>query len=273
MAEAAYTRHPSVVKFINAFCSGSQDTLTVSATSSLSPHQSAIATEFDVIARVFKHRAATGPVLSEKLNINVDKESGDCKPYVFFTRGNGIQMLLRHGQSNRLQAMLELGITRHSIDEALSRGFAYSLVVVPAEHSHTASWDSMLQIFAEKFPTVATYCTEYADQCKRDTKFFECDEFVRKYHSIAAVEALDFDHTLNPRRFLAETERSFIDFRVMMWLCGSANHLFTGAGYTIDAESGARGVDECILPNIALGEVLRHCGGAVVPVPVQLALS
>ncbi|CAE7039608.1 unnamed protein product [Symbiodinium natans] len=144
-------------------------------------------------------------------------------------------------------------------------------VAVPAGVS--ATWDGLLQCVGT-VPGLADYVIRYGDDCRRTdmASFVRGEEFLQKYESIERVEncGLEDPVYLTPGRFLKKTERTFVDFRILLWTWFGASHCFTGDGITQD-EKGIRGSSEYFIPNLALKELVRDKGAALLPLTVRLS--
>eukprot|EP00759_Apiculatamorpha_spiralis_P058207 PhF_6_TR9128/c0_g1_i2/m.14200 len=233
-----------------------------------------------LVGRLFRYPKSTkGAIdLSQTLNLNVDRDDPAnpiYKPYSFFMGEDGLQMLLHNGTTKVFETLLELGLTASYIQDQLEgKQNLFALIVLPESLGLSATWDGIFESLIRVNPELKPYADKYKEQCINTPNFCELEEFKRKYVDAETCERAHImkDPTIfiTPRRFLANTDKSFVDFRVMLWLWFSANQCFKGYGRTVDSQTGKLGVTECLVPNRPLHELLELHGGKIMELDVVL---
>ena len=249
--------------------------------------------ELEVCGRIFRHDSSGPTFLSFFVDVD-DPAQPDRKPFVFATGPDGCHKLLsEYGRSRVHEFLVHLGCESSWVDHALEKdNRRFSMIVLPAagesDRRRTgetreaampvgvrATWDGLLQC-AATIPGLKEYVKRYEEECKRtdmSSDFLKREEFLRKYQSVKRVDSCDIiqdpEIFLTPRRFLNNTEHTFVDFRILLWTWFGASHLFTGDGYTQN-EKGEKGSSEFLIPNLSVRE-LQEKGAILLPLKVLLS--
>jgi hypothetical protein len=238
-----------------------------------------------LVARVFRYPATNaGNIdLSQRLSVSVDLDNPAeplYKPFCFFMGNDGVAMIAKNGQAKLVKSMLRLGLTANWMkDHIVTKGNRFAIVVLDGRTvgAAPATWENLFRLVCETHPELAAFVAQYGQECIADkNSFVTRPEFTARYGSAKAVEEAhmmrDRKLAVTPRRFLNETERSFVDFRVMMWQWFSANNFFAGTGRTVDAVTGAEGVSESFVRNLSLRELVERHGACIVELDIDASL-
>lgn len=232
-----------------------------------------------LVGRLFRYpKAAKGNIdLSQSLNLNIDLDDPSQpinKPYSFFMGWDGLQMLAANGKDHVYETLLQVGITGNYIrDQLEAKNNLFALIVMPNTEAFPATWEGLFAAVVRSNPELKQYVDMYRDDVV-NTDVTDSDVFRSKYLSHKVVEEAHImkDKTifLTPRRFLNNTERSVVDFRVLLWLWFSANWHFKGYGRTVDSVTGSVGVTEFLVPNEPLQKLVEKYGAAIIELDVTM---
>ena len=215
--------------------------------------------------------------LNQRLQISVDLDDPlhpHYKPFCFFMGPDGVDMLARNGRDKSIDSLLRLGLTANWMkDHLVNKGNRFALIVLNGAmvDAVLATWDNLFRLVVTAYPELAPYVEKYRAACVGSdpaAAFTTSPAFLARFGSAQRVEEAhmmrDRALAVTPRRFLEETERTFADFRVMLWQWFSANQHFAGTGRTVHAATGQLGVSEMFVRNMTLLELVSQHGAQII---------
>lgn len=235
-----------------------------------------------LIGRIFRYpKSDVGKVnLNQRLSLSVDMDDPEKpvhKPSCFFMGPDGLAMMAQNGPDNVFDSLLHLGLSHTWIEDHLcNKGNRFALLVIDGRGlSSPATWEGLFSVVSTNNPELIPYVEQYSKRCQNEPQFVLLPEFIAKFESVERVEIAHMMHdptiVITPRRFLLNTEKSFVDFRVMLWQWFSVNQYFNGSGRTVDSATGAEGVTELFVPNMSLVELTSsNYNARVIELTVQL---
>lgn len=203
-----------------------------------------------------------------------DPERPIPRPYGFFMGADGLQHVLHNGQAKLFESLLSIGLNHHWMHyNVVELGFRFVLIVLPATAGYHATWDNVKTCVLLANPELRSDCEEHFDRCS-SANVLEDANFIVKYKSKEAIEEAFIDSSpdmfLTPRRYLQRTQRTWVDFRVLLWTWFGLNSFFVGDGFTKDAVTGQKGYSEFLVPNRTLGALVNDFAAVLQMVEVAV---
>ena len=207
-------------------------------------------------ARVIRICDYSGDISELVLSPNIDEDDPQhpvIRPFVFFMGYDGLDHLFRLYREQHphfeYEFLLYLGICAQNVRNWVSvRKYRYAIVFVNEENCVPATWAHLFRLVREFNPELTEFVERHGAPLAATNlrELVRCEEFVRKYESYEKIECLrlneDRERCLTPRRFL-KTEKTLVDFFVLLQCWYGVNVNFRGDGFTYD-DDGNRGSSE-----------------------------
>lgn len=149
--------------------------------------------------------------------------------------------------------VLGIGKSRTWLQEKLSEGIRWKLVVIPQEECLRADWDGLFAMLTTYYPDVMTKLLPWVDDLKDPALLTSIDSSLV---TSAVKDNIAHPMHMSVEHYLANDDTPQ-NARLFLWHSLGANEQFIGTGYTRGPDSNEN-VEEFLMPNRNLSDI-PHC--------------
>ena len=158
------------------------------------------------------------------------------------------------------QKCIIVGHAPHHIQDKVSKGYVYKLVVFPETAAKLATWESVFQIARELYPDIDPALRQHKADMVQLARVGGMAPLA-PFEVQAGYKFKDADDPSDPRFMtidaFRQSNRGLVELRALFYHTLHLRELYRGDGYTYD-ERGRRGVVEYLMKNCPIAQIPNH---------------